>query len=130
MPPRTKHTEPEQRLEVQDRSSSRQKRLPGDRLEGYTVRETTPASTCFMFDVSTLPIVALRRYRNVYKLQASGGDRPGDIALLSGGDALKNAVRKHFNALPVKEYDMIVQFLYTVKNKDKVFRRYFHDEVI
>ncbi|CCJ31216.1 unnamed protein product [Pneumocystis jirovecii] len=112
MPPRTKHTEPEQRLEVQDRSSSRQKRLPGDRLEGYT-----------MFDVSTLPIVALRRYRNVYKLQASGGDRPGDIALLSGGDALKNAVRKHFNALPVKEYDMIVQFLYTVKNKGRNIKK-------
>ncbi|KAG5518535.1 hypothetical protein PMAC_002931 [Pneumocystis sp. 'macacae'] len=115
MPPRTKQTEPEQRIETQDRPNSRQKRLPGDRLEGYTVREAAP-----IFDISTLPVVTLRKYKNVYKLKAPGGDRPGDVTFLSGGEALKSAVRRHFNALPVKEYDMIAQFLYTVKNKGQM----------
>ncbi|KAG4304717.1 hypothetical protein PORY_001770 [Pneumocystis oryctolagi] len=124
MPPRTKQIETEQRLEIHDRPSSRQKRIPNDRLETYTARETAP-----VFDISTLPTVTLQRYRNVYKLQAPGGNRSGDTTLLPNGEALTNAVRRHFNALPVKEYDMIAQFLYTVKNKDKVFRRYFHDEI-
>ncbi|KAG5438163.1 hypothetical protein PCANB_003014 [Pneumocystis canis] len=125
MPPRIKQNDQEQRSEIQDRPNSRQKRISSDRLENCTTNTSTP-----VFDISTLPIVVLRRYRNVYKLQTLTKGLSDDKTFLSSGEALTNAVRRHFNALPVKEYDMIAQFLYTVKNKDKVFRKYFYDEII
>ncbi|KTW28070.1 hypothetical protein T552_01932 [Pneumocystis carinii B80] len=117
MPPRPKQNESEVVQEPLDRSGSRQKRSPTDRHENCIVRESGP-----IFNANTLPVTALRRYQNVYKLRTQIGS--------SSNDALVNAVQRHFNALPVKEYDMIVQFLYTVKNKDKTFRRYFHDEIV
>ncbi|EMR09782.1 hypothetical protein PNEG_01965 [Pneumocystis murina B123] len=116
MPPRPKQNESEVSQELLDRSGSRQKRSSADRLENCIVRESIP-----IFNANTLPIATLRKYQNVFKLRTQVNS--------SSNDALVNAVQRHFNALPVKEYDMIVQFLYTVKNKDKTFRRYFHNEI-
>ncbi|QSL66165.1 hypothetical protein MERGE_000540 [Pneumocystis wakefieldiae] len=117
MPPRPKQNESEAVQEPLDKSGSRQKRSSTDRPENGAARESIP-----LFNANTLPIATLRRYQNVFKLreQVNSGSN----------DALVNAVQRHFNALPVKEYDMIVQFLYTVKNKDKTFRRYFHSEIV
>lgn len=79
----------------------------------------------------------LHRYRHAYKLQvpsASGGfnntvlstgigrKAPSRSRARSSRDALATAVRKNFNAQPIQENDVIVNFLYSVKNQDKHFR--------
>lgn len=74
----------------------------------------------------------LHRYRHAYKLQvpsASGGfnntvlstgigrKAPSRARARSSRDALATAVRKNFNAQPIQENDVIVNFLYSVKNQ-------------
>ncbi|KAL7274460.1 hypothetical protein RUND412_002636 [Rhizina undulata] len=84
-----------------------------------------------------IDIKTLHKYRHAYRLNvpsASGGFN--NIVLSSGigkktpsrahmrisRETLATAVRKNFNAQPIQENDVIVNFLYSVKNQDKHFR--------
>ncbi|KAF8464026.1 hypothetical protein BDZ91DRAFT_641857, partial [Kalaharituber pfeilii] len=90
-------------------------------------------------DWSTVPISVLHRYRHAYRLrvpsaspfynhlilsQGVGKRTPSraGYTLASGLGGLATVVRKNFNAQPINESDVIVNFLYSVKNQDKTFR--------
>ncbi len=102
------------------------------------------ASSANSFQISSLPISTLRKYKSAYKLQISPSSSSlstyiGPLASLgsngaSGGGLVKsgvtrtnkedlaNGVKRHFSNLNVKENDVIVHFLYSVKNHERVFR--------
>ncbi|KAA8893784.1 hypothetical protein FN846DRAFT_977424 [Sphaerosporella brunnea] len=97
-----------------------------------------------------IPLSVLHNYRHAYRLpvpsasssyrgivlsagigkrtpSAAGGSSPSSLrrrrlCARSSRDALATAVRKNFNAQPIQENEVIVNFLYTVKNQDKEFR--------
>ncbi|CUS09137.1 unnamed protein product [Tuber aestivum] len=86
---------------------------------------------------SDIDIRTLHRYRYAYRLSvpsSSGGFNntvlstgigrrsPARARVRIGREALATAVRKNFNAQPIQENDVIVNFLYSVKNQDKRFR--------
>ncbi|PWW73992.1 hypothetical protein C7212DRAFT_214203 [Tuber magnatum] len=86
---------------------------------------------------SDIDIQTLHRYRYAYRLSvpsSSGGFNntvlstgigrrsPARARTRIGREALATAVRKNFNAQPIQENDVIVNFLYSVKNQDKQFR--------
>ncbi|RPA92120.1 hypothetical protein L873DRAFT_1831220 [Choiromyces venosus 120613-1] len=86
---------------------------------------------------SDIDIRTLHRYRYAYRLStpsSSGGFNntvlstgigrrsPARARARIGREALATAVRKNFNAQPIQENDVIVNFLYSVKNQDKRFR--------
>lgn len=86
-----------------------------------------------------IPSNTLHSYRLAYRLDVPSASRNFNNTVLSttigkktasraGGKArcsrsvLATAVRKNFNAQPIVENDVIVNFLYSVKNQDKRFR--------
>jgi len=84
-----------------------------------------------------IPLSVLHRYRQAYHLPVPSASAPYRHTVLSSTigkktpsrvqsrisrDALATAVRKNFNAQPIQENEVIVNFLYSVKNQDKKFR--------
>ncbi|KAF8534313.1 hypothetical protein BDD12DRAFT_798279 [Trichophaea hybrida] len=62
-------------------------------------------------------------YRNIVLSAGIGKKTPSRVKARISRDALATAVRKNFNAQPIQENEVIVNFLYTVKNQaDKKFR--------
>ncbi|KAK6341775.1 hypothetical protein TWF730_001269 [Orbilia blumenaviensis] len=86
-----------------------------------------------------MPIALLQQYRSANLLRTPSASTPYSAAVLSAGigkksashrhrqpqDSLLSAVRRHFNNQAINEHDVIVNFLYTVKNSDKSFRHRF-----
>jgi histone deacetylase complex subunit SAP30 len=83
-----------------------------------------------------IPITVLHNYRQAYRLPVPSASSSFRHIVLSGGigkktpsrargggrisrDALATAVRKNFNAQPIQENEVIVNFLYSVKNQGK-----------
>jgi histone deacetylase complex subunit SAP30 len=79
-----------------------------------------------------IPLSVLHNYRQAYRLPVPSASSSYRNIVLSGGigkktpsrvrarisrDALATAVRKNFNAQPIQENEVIVNFLYTVKNQ-------------
>jgi len=84
-----------------------------------------------------LDVKTLHKYRHAYRLNVPSATRGFNNIVLSTGsgkkspsrvrsrisrDTLATAVRKNFNAQPIQENEVIVNFLYSVKNQDKHFR--------
>ena len=82
----------------------------------------------------SMPSSVLHTYRSAYHMPTSSANSFHASVVLSSGigkkaptsrsnrtskDALVTAVRKHFNSQPVNENDVIVNFLYTLRNKGK-----------
>ncbi|KAK6502127.1 hypothetical protein TWF506_002728 [Arthrobotrys conoides] len=77
-----------------------------------------------------MPITLLQQYRSANLLRTPSASTPYSAAVLSAGigkksasyrdrqpqDSLLSAVRRHFNNQAINEHDVIVNFLYTVKN--------------
>ncbi|KAI5845401.1 hypothetical protein BZA05DRAFT_149573 [Tricharina praecox] len=89
----------------------------------------------------TLPLSVLHSYRTAYHLSVPSASEPYRNMVLNAGvgrrspagrggggrgrvarEVLATAVRKNFNAQPIVENEVIVNFLYSVKNQDKKFR--------
>jgi histone deacetylase complex subunit SAP30 len=81
-----------------------------------------------------IPLSVLHNYRHAYRLPVPSASSSYRGIVLSSGigkktpsacgrghrssrDALATAVRKNFNAQPIQENEVIVNFLYTVKNQ-------------
>ncbi|BFZ62950.1 hypothetical protein YB2330_004062 [Saitoella coloradoensis] len=104
-------------------------------------------------DFTSLPLSTLRKYRHTYNLAFTPTTYPSALygPLLNPSQNLNNAreytmvkrsttyhgsvkdelagvVRKHFVAMPIKDNDVIVNFLYSVKNRDKTFKMKFPPE--
>ncbi|KAG5359721.1 Transcriptional regulatory protein [Yarrowia sp. C11] len=100
---------------------------------------TMTAGEAMNFD--TLPLESLRKYKSLHKLQAPSALTLNGY-LLSGPMGKKTwsykhrtrvnkpelaaAAKKHFMAQPVRESEIIVDFVYAVKNHDKAFKLQFN----
>ncbi|KAK6341776.1 hypothetical protein TWF730_001269 [Orbilia blumenaviensis] len=87
-----------------------------------------------------MPIALLQQYRSANLLRTPSASTPYSAAVLSAGigkksashrhrqpqDSLLSAVRRHFNNQAINEHDVIVNFLYTVKNSGMFPRLYRH----
>ncbi|KAI5813870.1 hypothetical protein BZA77DRAFT_250873 [Pyronema omphalodes] len=88
-----------------------------------------------------IPLDVLHKYRMAYRLPVPSASQSFNHIVLSSGigkkspsrvrartskEQLATAVRKNFNAQPIQENDVIVNFLYSVKNQvDKKFKLLF-----
>jgi len=86
-----------------------------------------------------LPTSFLHQYRSAYNLRTPSASSTYNHAVLSTAigkkspsyhqrqsqEALIAAIRRNFNNQAINEHDVIVDFLYAVKNKDRQFRRRF-----
>lgn len=92
-------------------------------------------------DFETLPLEALRKYRTVYRLPVrcpmttngymlggTVGKRTWSYKHLQRAPKreVAEAIKEHFLAESVRESETIVDFVYAVQNKDKVFKLQFN----
>lgn len=87
---------------------------------------------------SDVPLPVLHKYRHAYRIncpsaspfyahmilgQGVGKRAPSRTKGRISRESLATAVRKNFNAQPISEADVIVGFLYSVKNQGRLGRR-------
>lgn len=110
-----------------------------DKQQQLSQTTTMTAGEAMNFD--TLPLDSLRKYKSLHKLPTPSALTPNGY-LLSGVMGKKTwsfkhrtrvnkpelaaAAKKHFMAQPVRESEIIVDFVYAVKNHDKAFKLQFN----
>ncbi|ODQ65586.1 hypothetical protein NADFUDRAFT_50872 [Nadsonia fulvescens var. elongata DSM 6958] len=106
-------------------------------------RLSTPPTEIIVdpMDFESLPLDSLRKYKTLYKLSTPSA-LSHDGFLLNSAVGKKTysykhqnrvtkaelaaATKKHFMAQPVRESEIIVDFIYAVKNQDRAFKLQFN----